>query len=153
MHIGQKVYTVRSTGWDLAYSVGTVVKVTPSGMVDISHGSDTYTTRFGTDGREVGKNKYRASSIDGTPFAEREEMLAEEKRAQQAANFIGSIQVKDGINKRWGIDGFNTELDRLQALITEARGKVNGIKSAPVSQAIDGLVDVIVDDAYVTQLS
>ena len=125
---GDKVYIACMGRWDTYYSVGTVTKVTPAGMVDVQIG-DGEPMRFRPDGKLRGKGYHE--QLDSLPFEERAALLAKEKRAQAAARAISQITVQGNVNSKWGVDGLTEELDRLQGLLDAARAAVAAVGITP----------------------
>lgn len=125
MNANDKVYLVRFNGHDLSYAVATITRVLPSGAFDAQLGT-AEPMRFRANGNRQSPN-YRDWELDLTPFHEREALIAKEQATRVAANFLGAITVKMGISSRWGKDGLLTEVVRLEALVAEARAKVEAL--------------------------
>ncbi len=122
--VGESVYTARYNGYGTAYTDSKVVKVTPSGMVDVSANGSTYVTRFNKDGNEVGRDKFRSSQIDETPYAERAALIAQDVRRRAAACAVKNIKAAevnvlyvDSDSLRAEIARMRTELDAAMALV------------------------------------
>ena len=124
--VGDPIYICRSGSWDTHYTKGTIVKVTPAGMVDVQVGT-LEPMRFRPDGKLQGKKGFRAEYLDTISFAEREAIMAKNNRARAAENAISDIKVQGNVNFHWGAVSMTEELNRLEALITAARAKVEAI--------------------------
>lgn len=124
---GDEVYLARTGGWETYYTKGKVVKVTPSGAVDVLIGSSMEPTRFRPDGYKQGGDRYRDYQLDHIPFVERTALLEQWERAKHAAAMIRSVVPKDGVNARWDKEGLTTEVTRLQTLLDTAKAAVEAI--------------------------
>lgn len=126
MKINDKVFVSESwSGGSSSYHQGTVVKITPKGMIDVQIGAGVEAIRFNADGVGVGYNSRKY--LDKIPFDERVTLLAQEQRAKKAANALVGIQSQAGINYCWGKEGLQTEITRLQDLLNAAKILVEAI--------------------------
>jgi hypothetical protein len=126
MNVNDKIFLARMGSWDMHYSEGTVTKVTPAGLVDVQIGT-CEPMRFRADGKLQGGKGYHEYELDRMPYDERKADLAKKQRAQESAGLIQKIAAQQGVNFKWGKDGLNTELDRLQVAIDAARASVEAI--------------------------
>lgn len=120
--VGDSVYVYRWGG----YMSGRVVKVSPSGLVDVLIGAATEPTRFRKDGREQGA-KYGGYQLDELAFEARTTFLVAEKAAQKTVEALKQVRCSELCNYHWGKDGLMAEVARLQALLDLARAKVEAI--------------------------
>ncbi len=126
LKVGDKVYLARSGSWTMYFRVGTVVKRTAT-TIDVQVG-DSAPDRFRIDGQRQGGDRYNDWSIDTHfTFEQRAALIAQDERTQQASHAITAIKPKDGINPRWGKDGLQAEVARLEALLADAKAKVEAI--------------------------
>jgi len=125
--VGEQLYVACGHGmYPNSYVVGTVTKVTPSGMCDVQIGACAEPRRFNAAGRCMAKFSER-DYLDDIPFETRKAMLAEEQRAEVAAALVGAIAAERNVNARWGKEGLQKEVERLQQLLDEARRSVEAI--------------------------
>jgi len=126
---GDKIYVASPGSWDTRYSVGTVVKVTPSGMIDVQHYTDGPITRFGTNGYENGNagSRFRKYLDSHMTFEERKASLEQQERAKAAASEIAKVKVEERVNFRWGKETMMAEVVRLQGLLDAAKAAVEAI--------------------------
>src|SRR5262252_2017681 len=116
MQAGDKIYTVEYGNHDPSFNVVTVTKITPKGTVEVEWASGTR-SRFNKDGREIGEKGYFRRELDRVPFAERQALLAQLQRTKAASAAVKQVMVESSLNFRWGKEGMEKELARLQALL------------------------------------
>jgi hypothetical protein len=132
--VGQKVHLVHGNSY-LSFVKGEVVKITPSGLVDIQVGKIGEgnplgrTIRLNKDGYEQGAQRYGSMTyfLDFISFEERIQAQELEQRTKHAANTIYVIKREDGVNYKWGKDGLQAEVARLQVLLDLAKEAVEAI--------------------------
>jgi hypothetical protein len=105
-----------------------VVKVTPSGMFDLTFGSDTHTVRFAAAGHEVGADKFRWHEIDqNETFERRTELIAQDNRKRSAAAALKNIKPAD-VNVMYADkESLVKELVRMRADLDAAQALVEAI--------------------------
>jgi len=128
--VGDTIFLVSTSGNRPYFNRGIIVKITPSGQMDVQQGESV--TRYRTDGREVGLkhsdwNYYSAGRIDDMPFAEREEYIAREKRSDAAATKFRALAQLSLPTQYWSKDSMLTEVARLEAILAEIRTTVEAI--------------------------
>jgi hypothetical protein len=104
-----------------------VKNVTPKGMVDVLR--DDRVERYRPDGTQQGGDRW-SDELDLTQFSERTEYLERRQRAKDAAVAINAIFAYEDarrIRHEWGKDGLTAVVNRLQALLDEAKSKVEAI--------------------------
>lgn len=125
--VGESIYVSRFFGQSTLFSLVEVVKVTPSGAIDVKFHANQEApfTRFRPDGREQGETR-RPYEIDTIPTADRKALLDQEQRTKDAATAISTIMPSD-VNYRYGKEGLSQEIARLEALLADAKAKVEAI--------------------------
>lgn len=126
---GDQVYVASPGSWDTRFNVGTVVKVTPSGLVDVQTYPNGPATRFNTNGYEAGNagSKYRKYLDTHMSFEERKALLEREERTKAAMQAISEIKVEERLNWRWGKERMAEEVARLQGLLNAAKAAVDAV--------------------------
>lgn len=131
MKVGDKIFVARSGSWETHYTSCEVVKITPKGLVDVKLGSTEIRFKLKTAqyslGEQYGGSEYTRYWIDATPYAEREAFLASEGRARVAVSLIKEIYSATGVNLKWGKDGLEKEVARLQEMLNKAKEAVEAI--------------------------
>lgn len=128
LKVGDKVFLAHMGGWSTSYRIGTVVKITPKGLVDIDTGLAT-PRRFRADGKELGGSDRFPTFIDSMEYTERVAWLEQKKRAAIAANLICAVTANQEGKPlaTWGKEYLQKEVDRLQELLDIARQAVEAI--------------------------
>jgi len=124
-----QVYLARFTGHDIHYTLGEVVKRTPSGCVDVKIG-DGSPMRFRPDGKLQGASGYHNYQLDEATFEERTAYLEKQQRTRAAANSLRDVALEAGKynpNYRWGKEDLLNEITRLQSLLNTAKEKAEAI--------------------------
>lgn len=120
--VGDKVYA----NWINQWTVGEVVKVTPSGMFDVA--LNAVIIRFKKDGRRRGGDGYSDWRLDiWMSFDDRAANLQRLERSTKAADAINDIKTSERMRGTWDKDTLMKEIDRLQAMVREARTLVEAI--------------------------
>ncbi len=121
--VGEKVFLVRYYGHHAEYAEGSVSKVTPSGIVEVTTNGGH--SRFNAKGKLIGGYKWDSLQIDAMPFEARIEQKAKEKRQFEAFKLIQAIKVD--ATQYYGKDALLEEVVRLQALLDAAKAAVEAI--------------------------
>lgn len=131
LKVGDPVFLTDRAG---LFARGVVVKITPSGCIDVRNGD--FVTRYNFDGRKRGMEKWDYDVIDvRMTFAAREEWLKKQGRAKAAAALVNGIKnVAPLCDYRLGAEALTKELDRLQSLVFAARKAVDEIDNPPLSR-------------------
>lgn len=119
MNLGDKVFTVRSTGWGHrdSFRAGVISKTTPTGLVDVTSG--TYTVRFDKTGREYGK-RYNGERIDtAMTFEQRQEQLNKEERIDRAHGALTAVKTAERVRYN-SKEELLEEIKRLQSVLNHA---------------------------------
>lgn len=122
---GKQIYLARPGNWDTHFTIATIVKVHPSGMMDVQIGG-CEPMRFLANGKKQGGG-YRDYYLDNVTFDERAALLATEQREREAVAAINAVAPESGVNRKWGKDGLQREVARLQELLNAAQAKVDAI--------------------------
>ncbi len=131
MHtVGQKVYVAYSSTWDTRYTIGEVIKVTPSGMVDVMSQGGGSTKRFNQQGSEYGV-KFARTTLDTIPFDERTALIAQDQRAKFAAAAINAVRLTaetgGEAKASWGKESLEILVQNLQEKLNAAKAAVEAI--------------------------
>lgn len=124
--VGDKVFVYQVYGWGprrAHYTETTVSKISPKGRITVFIGA--YPVQFTSDGKPFGQH-YSKYYFDTVPHEERKAILEKEKREDKAAELVSNIAPDARFNVREK-DALRTELNRLQALLDEARKAVEEI--------------------------
>jgi hypothetical protein len=82
LHVKDKVWIAQSYGWyDNQYTIGVVVKITPTNLVDVLIGCSTTPTRFTAEGKE--RCEFSRRWIDDLPFDVRGNDIDRKARAKR----------------------------------------------------------------------
>jgi hypothetical protein len=133
MKVGEKIYLEHYNGYGTSYTVGEVVKITPSGMFDVNMGSGV--TRFRADGKKSGVQGYHEWYIDFTPFEERKAAIAQGERLKTARIAMRTCTVTDWFKNGSGqpdTASMSNELDRLEEVIRTTRKLISEVAHQPV---------------------
>jgi hypothetical protein len=127
MKVGDKVFLARMGSWDMHFIEATIVKITPSGMVDAQIGTSE-PMRFRPSGeRYHSDSKYHDYSLDSKLYEERRALLDQEDRAKMAAQMMNDLYVADRVKYTYGKDWMLSEVKRLRELLDAAERQVEAI--------------------------
>lgn len=121
MNVGDRVYIVTTGHWGHRdrYRAGTVTKITPSGLIDVTPEKFVSATRFSKDLRQLG-NRYGEYIDTEMPFAERAVWLARIHRIEKAAAALASVEPNKDKRRYDTKEELTAEFERLQALMNIA---------------------------------
>ena len=146
---GTRVYIVRSDSWETRYHAGVVVKVTPSGMVDVLLDHQiadltTLTPATNSDGKPHEPNRFYNTGIEGGvdlgrrngmlefDLEEVERQAEARKTAVDAANALNAVHAASMVNPVWSKHIMEQEVVRLQELLDKARFLVDSLLEAVI---------------------
>lgn len=122
--IGKRVYV------KTRYTViaGEVVKITPSGKVDVKYPSGTV-VRFNPDGEATPADRWNRVALLSDEDAVKE-LAYEEKKNKliKVSNAIREVAPTPGVNHMWGAGSLQKEIDRLQGLLDVAKAAIAEVK-------------------------
>lgn len=93
LKVGDAVYIVQPRGnWHQQpdYILGTVVNITPSGLMDVQHGPMFLVDRFNNLGRQPGK-PYHGLYLDDMPIEERKALELKRAAIRRAADVMNRV--------------------------------------------------------------
>jgi hypothetical protein len=129
MQVNDQVFIANpSSGmYPTRYHQGKVVKITPSGQVDVQIGECV--RRYGANGKEIAKpGAYKTNNyLDTMPFDERKAIIEQEERTKIASILVHAIQADRRITHRWSKEGLLNEVIRLETELAQARAAVEAI--------------------------
>ena len=131
MKLGDKVYVGHAWGWNsVRYLSGEVVKITRSGLVDVKFRDDTVRfvkNKYRDEYTQLGQRR-RGFWIDvNKTYDERTASLALQERLERARVALAEVTTVAGTFERFSyLDLFN-EVNRLQALLDNARKLVREV--------------------------
>ena len=118
---GQPVYV--DTGYGFRH--GTVVKVTPTGCVDVQYTNHEEVTRFRPDGSIQGGSRWEKTRLDlRFTFEERTKLIEKDVRKKQVIPIIQKIVVNGRLNWQWSVDDLKAEVTRLETMCQEVRAEL-----------------------------
>jgi len=124
--IDQKVYITRLGSWHASYTPGKVSRITPTGIVSVQVGENTY--RFNPKGDEMNNTSSRYRSfLDTTPFDERTASIERGQRLTIAAEIVKAVKADERVKAEWNKDGLMEEVARLEAMLFAARAAVEAV--------------------------
>lgn len=126
---GEPVYVARvslSTFGERTYTKARVVRVTPSGQVDVRRDDgaiEAPLVRFTNKGDKAGQSSYAHVYLDfDVEGVERE--LKRRVLARKAETALLAVKHSDGCNVRWGSSAMVDEVRRLEQLLATAKEAV-----------------------------
>jgi hypothetical protein len=123
---GDKTFVRHGSSYH-SYTPATVVKITPSGLVNLRIGNSTEIKQFNDDGYLRGGSRYYDYHIDCLTFAEREIELAKDARQRKASQLINAVSVEQRDRAKYGKESMQAIIIELQKQLDAAREAVEAI--------------------------
>ncbi len=122
--VGEKVYVQRIGSFSSTFSVGEVIKVTPTGKIDVDLGWGVL--RFSGDHSCTDKF-HKNLFLDTIPFGARKSEMDVENRAKDAAKKVNEVQAKTISLHFPTKEKLMEEIKELQRKLDEAKAAVEAI--------------------------